>query len=110
MIFGLSANPGARPILLVGPSSRRGSKVRQRQVIGTVGSTGLATGPHVCFRVQKDGSYVNPARLRSGSRASIPEELMPTFAASRDMLLAELDGGAIVASRQTPEGADPRPE
>ncbi len=75
-----------------------GSRVQQKQVIGYVGSTGLATGPHVCFRVQKDGQYVNPARLRSGSRASVPEELMPTFSASRDTLLAELDGGAIVAT------------
>jgi hypothetical protein len=76
---------------------RVGSRVEQKQVIGYVGSTGLATGPHVCFRVQKDGKYVNPARLRAGNRAAIPESLMPTFAASRDLLLAELDGGAIVA-------------
>lgn len=75
-----------------------GSRVQQKQVIGYVGSTGLATGPHVCFRVQKDGQYVNPARIRAGNRASVPAELMSTFSASRDMLLAELDGGAIYAA------------
>jgi murein DD-endopeptidase MepM/ murein hydrolase activator NlpD len=75
----------------------KGSRVEQKQVIGYVGSTGLATGPHVCFRVQKDGSYVNPARLRAGNRAAVPTSLMSTFTASRDLLLAELDGGAIVA-------------
>ncbi len=40
-----------------------GQRVRQKQVVGFVGSTGLATGPHVCFRVQKDGRFVNPAKL-----------------------------------------------
>ncbi|MGH0029737.1 MAG: M23 family metallopeptidase [Myxococcota bacterium] len=77
---------------------RVGDQVVQKQVIGFVGSTGLATGPHVCFRVQKDGKYVNPATLKTGSRAAIPEELLPTFRATRDMLLAELDGGAMVAA------------
>jgi murein DD-endopeptidase MepM/ murein hydrolase activator NlpD len=77
---------------------RVGSRIEQKQVIGYVGSTGLATGPHVCFRVQKNGHFVNPAKLRSGSRASISAELMPAFSASRDVLLARLDGGAIVGS------------
>jgi hypothetical protein len=74
-----------------------GDQVEQKQVIGYVGSTGLATGPHVCFRIKRDGHYVNPAELKTGSRAAIPEELMPTFRATRDMLMAELDGGAMVA-------------
>ena len=77
---------------------RVGDQVEQKQVIGYVGSSGLATGPHVCFRVQKDGQYVNPARLKTGSRAAIPASLLPTFRSTRDMLLSELDGGAMVAS------------
>ena len=40
-----------------------GQPVSQKQVIGYVGSTGLSTGPHVCFRVAKDGKYVNPIQL-----------------------------------------------
>ncbi len=38
-----------------------GSYVRQGEVIGYVGSTGLSTGPHVHFEMKKNGSYVNPA-------------------------------------------------
>lgn len=75
-----------------------GDHVAQKQVIGYVGATGLATGPHVCFRVQKDGHYVNPARLRTGIHSSVPQSEMAVFDASRDVLLAELDGGAPVAT------------
>jgi murein DD-endopeptidase MepM/ murein hydrolase activator NlpD len=39
-----------------------GTKVRQGEVIGYVGSTGLATGPHVCFRFWKKGVQVNHLR------------------------------------------------
>ena len=80
------------------PGLQVGDQVEQKQVIGYVGHTGLATGPHVCFRIKRNGKYVNPAELKTGSRAAIPSELMPTFAATRDMLLAELDGGPVVAS------------
>ena len=42
------------------PGVRAGGKVTQRQVIGYVGATGLATGPHLDYRVAKDGRFVNP--------------------------------------------------
>jgi murein DD-endopeptidase MepM/ murein hydrolase activator NlpD len=77
-----------------------GSRVDQKQVIGYVGQTGLATGPHVCFRIQKNGDYVDPARLRMPSGAPIPGELVPTFRAHRDQLLAELGGERKVAERR----------
>ena len=42
---------------------RRGQRVNQGDVIGRVGSTGLATGPHVCYRFWKNGVQVDPLRL-----------------------------------------------
>lgn len=41
---------------------RKGVKVKQGEVIGYVGSTGLATGPHVCYRFWKNGVQVDPFR------------------------------------------------
>jgi murein DD-endopeptidase MepM/ murein hydrolase activator NlpD len=43
---------------------RRGQRVNQGQVIGLVGSTGLATGPHVCYRFWKNGRQVDALKLK----------------------------------------------
>jgi murein DD-endopeptidase MepM/ murein hydrolase activator NlpD len=76
---------------------RVGDRVEQKQVIGYVGQTGLATGPHVCFRVAKNGRYVNPARLRTPAGKPVPAELLPTFRNATALLLAELGGETRVA-------------
>jgi murein DD-endopeptidase MepM/ murein hydrolase activator NlpD len=44
----------------IAPGMKAGKRVRQGDVIGFVGSTGLATGPHVCYRFWKNGKQVNP--------------------------------------------------
>src|SRR5690606_7180375 len=49
---------------------RPGQRIKQGQVIGYVGSTGLATGPHVCYRFWKDGKQVDP--LRQNFKMAIP--------------------------------------
>jgi len=77
-----------------------GQKVAQKQVIGYVGQTGLATGPHVCFRVAKNGQYVNPARLRTPAGEPVPSELGETFRAASAILLAELDAGTYLAAER----------
>jgi murein DD-endopeptidase MepM/ murein hydrolase activator NlpD len=77
---------------------RKGQQVSQKQVIGYVGSTGLATGPHVCFRVRKDGRYVNPARIPSPAGPPLPKAQLAPFKTYRDTLLAALDSGTLVAS------------
>jgi len=77
---------------------RVGQPVSQKQVIGYVGSTGLSTGPHVCFRVAKDGKYVNPIQLPTPEGPELPKQFRKSFQAHRDTLLASLDSGTLVAA------------
>lgn len=75
---------------------RLGQSVSQKQVVGYVGKTGLATGPHVCFRVAKNGKYVNPARISSPAGPPLPLEARDMFRVRSNQLLAALDSGALV--------------
>jgi murein DD-endopeptidase MepM/ murein hydrolase activator NlpD len=79
---------------------RVGDRVEQKQVIGYVGQTGLATGPHVCFRLQRNGKYVDPSGLRMPTGVAIAKAQVPVFRATRDALLAELAGQRRVADTQ----------
>ena len=79
---------------------RVGDRVEQKQVIGYVGQTGLATGPHVCFRIQRNGKYVDPVRLRVPVGQPIGKAQLAQFRASRDARLAELAGQRRVADGQ----------
>ncbi|MHB8834156.1 MAG: peptidoglycan DD-metalloendopeptidase family protein [Candidatus Methylomirabilia bacterium] len=67
-----------------------GDRVQQKEVIGYVGSTGLATGPHLDYRVRRGGSWVNPVK-EAFPRA---ERLPPQFAAEFAEYRAWLDGQA----------------
>ncbi|MDX9941348.1 MAG: peptidoglycan DD-metalloendopeptidase family protein [Bacteroidales bacterium] len=70
---------------------RPGTKVTQGQVIGYVGATGLATGPHVCFRFWKNGQQVDHLREEFPSADPLPAELHSAFLVIRDSLALELD-------------------
>jgi murein DD-endopeptidase MepM/ murein hydrolase activator NlpD len=70
---------------------RPGSRVEQGQVIGYVGSTGLATGPHVCFRFWKNGQQVDHLREEFPSADPLPEAYHESFFALRDSLMVLLD-------------------
>jgi len=74
------------------PQLSVGEAVEQKQVLGYVGQSGLATGPHTCFRVAKDGRFVNPATLKTPAGDPVPDEQMPEFELVRDVLLAQLEG------------------
>ncbi|MDR3073328.1 MAG: peptidoglycan DD-metalloendopeptidase family protein [Deltaproteobacteria bacterium] len=54
-------------------------KVRQGEVVGFVGSTGYATGPHLDFRMKKDGQYVNPLKLVSPRTEPVTSRDLPEF-------------------------------
>ena len=63
---------------------KKGQQVRQGQVIGYVGSTGLATGPHVCYRFWKNGKQVDPLRQKFPAATPIPEKALQQFNAYKE--------------------------
>jgi murein DD-endopeptidase MepM/ murein hydrolase activator NlpD len=65
---------------------KSGVQVKQGDVIGYVGSTGLATGPHVCFRFWKNGRQVDHLRMNFPPPKPMSEEDIPSFMEERDNL------------------------
>lgn len=58
---------------------KKGKRVSQKEVIGYVGLTGVTTGPHLDYRCQKDGRYVNPLRVTVPSVDPLKKEHQADF-------------------------------
>ena len=70
---------------------KNGVRVSQGQVIGYVGATGTATGPHLDFRVYKNGTAINPLTMDSPSAEPIKEENLAALDSVFVIYKAELD-------------------
>lgn len=66
----------------------KGSRVKKGQVIGNVGATGMATGPHLDFRLQKDGKFINFLSLKMVPTDPLPDEYMAQFKVLKDEFLS----------------------
>ncbi|WP_299586049.1 peptidoglycan DD-metalloendopeptidase family protein [uncultured Microbulbifer sp.] len=72
---------------------KKGQRVKQRQIIGTVGSTGYATGPHLHYEFLLDGRHRNPATIvrKLPKAKSVPSSEMTRFKNQTQPLLAKLE-------------------
>jgi murein DD-endopeptidase MepM/ murein hydrolase activator NlpD len=74
---------------------RRGKTVEQGQLIGYVGATGLATGPHLHYEIKVGNKPVNPLIAQMPNGISVPETLLPQFAKLREMMDKRIASTAI---------------
>ena len=73
---------------------KRGQRVAQKEIIGAVGTTGLSTGPHLDYRMIKNGTFIDPRKLKSPAAEPILASERGAFEAERWKQLAFLGSSA----------------
>ncbi|HEU0083736.1 MAG TPA: M23 family metallopeptidase [Bradyrhizobium sp.] len=87
-----------------------GKRVRQGQVIGFVGSTGMSTGPHVHYEILVNGRFVDPMRIKLPRGRSLEGPLMAGFEKERDRLDAMMNNRGSTARVSDAAGAAAAPQ
>ena len=85
-------------------NARRGKKVKQGEIIGYVGQSGLATGPHLHYEFQIHGIHRNPLTVKLPKVKAIAKENLPEFRKTIVPILAELDritGRSVISAQQS---------
>jgi murein DD-endopeptidase MepM/ murein hydrolase activator NlpD len=78
-------------------SVRAGARVQQGALVGRVGSSGLATGPHLDYRLMKNGAFINPITAHRAMPPAdpVPAAEMAAFESTRDRVMAALATSAV---------------
>ena len=84
----------------LGKGIRRGTKVEQAQLIGRVGASGTATGPHLDYRLKRHGAYLNPLTIHKQLPPGepIPAALVAQFDAERERLAQQMSTTLLAAA------------
>lgn len=86
---------------------KKGKWLAQGQILGYVGSTGLATGPHLCFRMYRNGSPVNPYRVKAPASKPVSKSRLSEFKRHARGLTAQLEGReAVQVAAHKPQTED----
>jgi murein DD-endopeptidase MepM/ murein hydrolase activator NlpD len=87
---------------------RPGARVRQGDIIAYTGATGLASGPHLDYRVQHNGQWIDPLTLKSVRDEPIPTSQLASFRSWRNDVLAGLQSGTLPPDFRLPGGRGAR--
>jgi murein DD-endopeptidase MepM/ murein hydrolase activator NlpD len=88
------------------PGIRPGARVRQGQVIGFVGSTGLSTGPHLHYELHSGGRPVNPITHRATVRGALAGKDLERFRAQVAKTNRERDSAPMLVARADSDSGD----